>query len=479
MDSIYKRTIILSVSRLLKFAVLLLSPIFLVRLLDQHSFGQYKEFVLYASLYANFFGMAISRSLLYFLPRSSDNKHHYVMNTLMITLVNWLIGACLVIIFRSFILSKTSYDFTSQLLMYSFFFINFEIIEAYLIANKKSIQVLYYTITCMCFRMFIIVLAAWYFKDVNKILVCMISVEVCKFLYCVSFVIKKGLWSFKFDGTILYEQLAFIVPLAMATTIFFLNQQLSRLFISTRLGVEALAVFAIGSTQIPLIGIVRGAVSDVIFPEMAERSAGDPLRGLTLWKRANVVYCFFVFPVFVVFFCHARLLIETLFTADYVAAVPVFRIYLLFFLRQCFEMGSPVRAMNKNKYFIAGNVYSLVLNIVLIVLLFKYLGFVGPAIAFVLSDFGLAAYMASRILKIYSVRVSKLFLWKKLFRIIIASVIASPIVLLGRVVNINEIVGAVIFSLLYLVTYYFILKRFKIEEVELIVGKTLAEFKRA
>ncbi len=82
-------------------------------------------------------------------------------------------------------------------------------------------------------------------------------------------------------------------------------------------------------------------------------------------------------------------------------------------LRKCFEMSTPLRAMNKNKYFIVGNLISMVVNIVMLFLLFKLLGFIGPAIAYVVTEFSSLVYLSIKIISTYKIKLSQMLLWKK------------------------------------------------------------------
>ncbi len=136
---------------------------------------------------------------------------------------------------------------------------------------------------------------------------------------------------------------------------------------------------------------------------------------LNLWRRANILYLFLMVPLFYIQFYYADVIIKVLFTKDYLDAVPIFQVYLLFFLKQCFDMGTPIRVMNKNKYMIIGYIFSTLLNLGLLYLLLKTMGFVGPAIAYVISEYLLGAYFADRILHIYNLKLPKLLFWEKNF----------------------------------------------------------------
>ena len=58
-------------------------------------------------------------------------------------------------------------------------------------------------------------------------------------------------------------------------------------------------------------------------------------------------------------------------------------------------------------------------------------------------------------------------------------VIALPALVVSRWISMQPVVKAVSFSLLYLAVYYFAVRRFKIDEVELLIAKLLSRLRRA
>ena len=125
MASLYKRTTILTVCRLLNQCMTVISPVILVRVLDIESYGQYREFLLYVMLLASFITMSIPGNLLYFIPKSPQNEARYVTNTAVMLFVSYAVGAILIYLSRSVIIAKTSFDFTMPLIIYLFFFVKF------------------------------------------------------------------------------------------------------------------------------------------------------------------------------------------------------------------------------------------------------------------------------------------------------------------------------------------------------------------
>jgi O-antigen/teichoic acid export membrane protein len=472
--SLTKRAAVLIFCRVMNYGVMLLSPIVLTRAFNTHELGQYLEFMLYTTLVSGIIEFTANTNLIYFIPKYPERERESVTHTALFMLVASSVGLIAIYLFRGLVFAKTSYDFVLPLIAYVFFILNFDFFENYWLGKKRTDYVLYFSSGRAVVRTAALVVSAVVSRDVMTVIYTLIGVELVKCLF-VSLMLR-AVFTRRLDHSLMKEQLRFIVPLGSSGVVALVNTQLANLFISIKMGVERLAFYRIGGQQIPLISIVRSSVMDVLFPEMAQ--TGDAER-LQLWRRANVVFCAMVFPVYAVFFCYAHVFIETLFTANLLAAVPLFRIYLTLMVIQCFEMGTPLRAIGQNKYFIFGSIFDLSVNLGLLLLLYRPVGFVMPALAFVLAECVTAAYMGSRILHFYRIPLRDLFLWKRVLTILCCATLALPALVAGRWIDLNPVARAVSFSLLYLVVYYVAIRRFRIEEVELLVDKLASRLRDA
>ncbi len=123
-------------ARVGNYAVLLLSPILLVRLLDVHAYGQYREFVLYAMIAILILGFSIRTNLFYFIPKDPKNERAYLTQSVLFLFVSSLVGLSLIFVGRHLIVQNTSFYFITQLLTYVFFFLNLDAMESYWLAQE-------------------------------------------------------------------------------------------------------------------------------------------------------------------------------------------------------------------------------------------------------------------------------------------------------------------------------------------------------
>ena len=132
------------------------------------------------------------------------------------------------------------------------------------------------------------------------------------------------------------------------------------------LGPAALAQFAVGIYAQPIITVLRNSLSDVLLGEMAGAALQRPGRDLlTLWRRSTVVTAILLVPLGVILARFADTIVVTLFSPAYQPAVIVFQLYVLALLRETFDFGIPLRALNRTAPILRTNLLALVVNVVL------------------------------------------------------------------------------------------------------------------
>ena len=290
--------------------------------------------------------------------------------------------------------------------------------------------------------------------------------EGMKAIYTLAYCWRHKLLTFEIDRKKAISQIKYIFPLGFAGVIFYFNKDLGKLLINAQLGPEALAIFVIGCYQIPFVGIVRGAISDTIFPDMATAIRTNPIKGLAIWQKTNVIYCYLTFPMFTICLFFSNEIVGLLFTEKYLAAASIFQISLLFLIRNCFEFASPLRALNYTKPLLYANFLSALINIPLAFILLKLYGLIGPAIAFFFADTLIAIYSCFFVIKKFQITLSTVLYWRKDFSLIMISFLCLPILYISQICTsqLPNIILVVLSIMLYLLSYIFLCQRARIEE---------------
>jgi O-antigen/teichoic acid export membrane protein len=484
MPSLLKSTAILAFARTTNFALVVFSPIFLVRILDPTSFGQYREFMVYAMLITGI--AAFNKSnLLYFIPRDPAHTREYVSHTTLMTFVTSVAACLLLYLFHNILQENTSLNFVLPLIIYVFLFLNLDFLETYWIAKGQPDYVMYFSITRTVVRLSTVVGTAFVTKSVIAMIYALCAIEALRILVSALIMARAGILKLSSSKPLLEQQLAFVLPLGISGTLNYASQYVGQIAISAHIGVIALGIYTIANFQVPILNIVRGAIGDSIFPRMVREAVDQTREGLRLWKRANVAYTFLIIPYFAIVTWYADVLIPWIFTDKYIDAVPLFRVLALFLLTQCFEFSSPLRAIRRTRDLLAGTTLMLITNIAFILFFFRYLpdhAIFGPAAGIVAGNVVQTLYYGWRITGFYNVPISQLLKWKSLLIIVLCTVFACIPLLIGDYLTINDFIRLPLFSLLFVAVYYVAIRHFHLEEVETVIeavsGRLRGRFNR-
>lgn len=383
-----------------------------------------------------------------------------------------LLACIALLVFADVIRARTSFDFVVPLIIYVLLFMNLTHLETYFVATKRPKNVFYYSTIRVAVRLTAVIGTAYYTRSVDAILNALIAVEAGRIIVVIFLSRRLELLSFGFDHKVVQQQLRFIVPLGMAGSLHVLNQYIGQIIISTQLGVVALAIYAIGSYKLPVIRLTRGAISDAIFPDMVREASTSNSDRLRLWKRGNIAYSFLVLPIFLLLYWYADILIPFVFTDKYVEAVPVFRILVLLMPIQCIELSSPLRAANQTGSLLIGNLLMVGTNLICIFLFFGYfeeIALYGPAIGMVLGQLVQHAYMGWRVVDHFEMPVRDLLKWRSQAIIILCIALSWIVLYIGEFIPARELIRVPVFSSLFAVVYFLLIRRYRLEEVEKVI----------
>lgn len=178
------------------------------------------------------------------------------------------------------------------------------------------------------------------------------------------------------------EIVAVSLPLSIATMAGTLSANLDLWIISGMLTPEEFSIFRMGSYELPIVGIVTGAVSTVVTVDMNKAGKrGDIAGALAIFKKVAKKTSMFIMPCMIFFLFASKEFICWLFTEEYVEAIPVFILYLLYLPIRCVLYGPLFVALGKSQVVMLRELISLILNAMLSVLAVRYMGMIGAALS--------------------------------------------------------------------------------------------------
>jgi len=423
MSSFISRGAVLASARLLNQALMLLSPLLLVRLLDIVDYGRYRQFMAVAMLITSLGGFALTANLTYLVARTPERAATDVTKTVLLMLAVSIVSALFIAIAHYWIVPTEIADSWWLLALYVFMFLNLEVVVAYWLAQRRSLEVMQYTLVVTAWRLGTLLGAALYFADVEMIFVTIVAAETLKNLAIYLWLRARGLLVFRWEREVFGEQLRLVGPLGLGSMLNKAND-FGRVVVGSMMGPVPLAIYSTAAYQVPLVNIVQTSLSDVIFPDLVKRAQRDPAEGLRLWKRAQMMVAAVIVPAWLLLTYFAEPLIRLAFTDAYVSATPFFQVFLLLMLRQCFPFSTLLRSVGDNASFATSNAIALGINIALVAALLPAYGLWGPTLGLVAGQMWTGYYLCRRVMARYGVPLSAIYQWRKLGLSLLASMLA-------------------------------------------------------
>ena len=462
MSSFVSRGAVLASARLLNQALALLSPLLLVRLLDIVDYGRYRQFMALAMLLTSLGGFALSANLTYLLARSPDRGSADITKTTLLMFGVSLLSALVVVVGRQWLVPAEIADCWWLLALYIFMFLNLEVVASYWLAQRRSVEVMKYTLAVTVWRLATLLGAALYSHDVQLIFVTIVCAEALKNLAIYLWLRTRGLLVFRWEHQVMREQVRLVAPLALGSILNKAND-FGRVVVGLNLGPVPLAIYTTAAYQVPLVNIVQTSLTDVIFPDMVKRAQRDPFEGLRLWKRAQIMVSAIIVPAWLLLTYFAEPLIRVAFTAQYVAATPYFQVFMLMMLRQCFQFSTLLRSVEDNASFATSSAVALVINVTLLFALMPHFGLWGPTLGFVVGQFWTAWYLGRRVMTRYRVPLAEIYQWRKFGMALLAAALAL-LSMIGVLNWLPESGATVAIAVTVFVAMYVIAARFILRE---------------
>jgi O-antigen/teichoic acid export membrane protein len=204
--------------------------------------------------------------------------------------------------------------------------------------------------------------------------------------------IDVGLWR---------RQLAYALPFALAVGIEVVQLNFHQYVVAARFDAATFAIYAVGCLQIPLVDLVMTSTVNVMMVQMAEHArTGDRHAALSLWHDTVYKLAALMFPLAVFLIVAARPVIVALFTARYLASVPIFMVWTLTILPSAFAVDGVLRVYAQTRFLLVMNIVRFALVVVLIGPLLTGFGLVGAVLVTLLSTILAKAAGAMRITRL-------------------------------------------------------------------------------
>ena len=416
--SLTVKTLLLSFGRLVASLSAVLISVLLARNLSVEDFAFHKKAILAFSVVSPVLTLGLPHALYFFLPNEPNDARRILITNLVLLLLagvlfaiglNWLVGD----------LAATSLG-DAELTeiwwlvgLYGLAMLPLKSLAATLVAQNRVPWMVRFQLAAQLGLVLSVGLAAWWFRSPFYTVGALTIWALIALCFAVWLMLKStadASGQHGFAWSVGKAQLKYAVPLGLASMFGSISAQFDKLMVSAMCSVDEFAWYVIGAIELPLIGIVTGAMNAVILPELSKNyKKGDLGQIVGLWKTAMTKSSLVLIPCFGGVLLFAEDLVVLLYSKVYADGAGPLTIYAILLPLRCAVYGSVLMATNHTKWVTYTALLGLVVNVLLNALFIKVLGPVGAAWSTVISQYAVVCVMLPMIARVLMVRVRDLF----------------------------------------------------------------------
>jgi O-antigen/teichoic acid export membrane protein len=323
-------------ARTLAFAFSFGLPLLLVRRLDQHQFGLYKQVFLLVMTAINVLPLGVEMSAFYFLPRMRERRERsrIVCNILLFYLATTGIAGLVLCACPSLLSGLFNNPELIEIAPLVAILIPLWgapfVLETVAIAHQETRLASTFIVVAELSKTIVLVSACLISPSMKTLLMAAIIHGGLQAVILMIYVGRRygRLWK-SFDWLVMREQLSYALPFGFAAILFRLQTDLHNYFVSHNFSPEAYAIYSIGCFNLPLISILGYSVGAVMIPRVNDlEERGERREIVKLVARMMRKMAAIYFPIYLFLLVAGREFITVLFTEQYRASWPIFALNL-------------------------------------------------------------------------------------------------------------------------------------------------------
>ena len=377
--------------------VSILQTMILSRYLSVTDYGTYSEGVLIISFFAPFFSLGLNDSINYFYNKGSNNiKTNYLNTIFLLSIIVGLFGGLVLVFFRDGLANFYSNPQITGIVI----FVAFRPLLQNLVALYQPIYVSIGKTKVIAFRNLLISLAQVFivgifvFANISNLVLLFVALfvmDISQIMLFDLYLRKIGISisPHRADKYMIKEILGFAIPMFLSASIGTISINIDKLMISNLLTVEDYALYANVSKQLPFSFFVA-SLTAVVTPVIVKLLDANNLEQFrSIWSSylelgyiSTWILCFFA----VLF---SPEIIDVLYSVKYLThdGIIIFRLYTVATMVGFTYFGLIPTALGNTRIVLRYSILNMILNIFLNLVLFRYMGILGPAYATIVSMF--------------------------------------------------------------------------------------------
>jgi O-antigen/teichoic acid export membrane protein len=399
-EKLAPRAMSLGAANALDYALQFLLPVVLVRYLSPAAFGGYRLLWLVAGTVMAVVTQSMAGSLYYFLPRSdADEKRLYINQAILYLAAAGLIGAWAVSPLDPW-LPTAVHDLAGDALIVPLFVLLWVMASLLDLIGTAEERVAWQAGTVVglsALRALALSATAILTHELEPVLLALLGFAALKLALLFGYVARHhGLRAPFLRRGAFAEQLRQSAPFGFAGALYGLRGQADQWVASLLFPVAMFASFSIAALLAPLVHLCRLSVGQAFFPSISRLQAAGDLRGmLELSSRGSVMVATLVYPLLAFAFAFGKEIVTVVYTAAYVDAAAVMRVYIVGLAALVIEPASLLLLLRQGRFSMTIGLVALPLSVAV--------SFAGARL------FGLAGAAAGSVVAIYCEHLAALW----------------------------------------------------------------------
>lgn len=409
----------LTAAKIITMGIGMVSSMLLARFRSLNEYGTYSQMMMAVSLATSLIMLGLPNSINYFLGKAKSDEErssflsvYYTLSTMLSILVGVVLVAItplLEIYFKNELISTFWYFMAT----YPWTRVIMSGTENLLIAYNKSNMLMAFKVANSISLLAIILIIQLIGGTFTQYILLFLAVEAA-FTLWTYFVAKRNAKKLclSLNKELIKTIFKFSLPIGFASVVGTLNIELDKLVITSMFSTEDLAIYTNASKELP-VSIIATSITAVLLPQVVKLMNNDKKEeAVNLWKSATTISFAIISFIAVACFVFAPEVIEVMYSAKYLPGVSVFRVYCILLFCRCTYFGLMLNATGKTKFILYSSIGTLLLNFSLNYLFYLIMGFVGPAVATLITTVVMAIIQLLYTSKRIKVSFASIFPWK-------------------------------------------------------------------
>ena len=479
---IRSRSLIIMLSQGLNKATTVILGIVLVRMIDQETFGTYRQALLVYGFLGGVLALNLGQSLYYFIPRLQPGLRSiflfqtYLISfglSLLMALTMWF-GADRIAVFLG---NPDLVPLVRILALYPFAERLINTIPAFMISLDRPVRAGVYSLAATAGRVGGVIVAFAIFQSLIAVMWAMIAVAIgVSLVGTVDMARMSRPIRLRIDRELMLEQVHYTWPLWTTALVAVVNLEYGKLVISYFFDPATYAVYSCGAAELPVAALFTTSLTTAIMPNLVSLAAEGKVEGaLHVWQAAIRKSSLVIFPCFAFFTVVSSDFMVLLYGADYARAAWPFAVLLLRLPIRIAAYSAIFRALGRTKPIAISALIALGGN-VLVATSLTWLGngsllsFVGPAIGDVVGSLIALVYVLTVLAHELNKPIRQVLRWRELgitmFLCGLAAILAFVLPVGGVMLPLRLAIRFAIFSISFVLLMR-ISKQLQSDEIEL------------